>query len=68
MFVALASVHGLIIHQLDVKTTFIHGDLEEQIYMDQPEGFVASYGLKQAPRDWNKKFDDTVLISDYIVN
>ena len=38
MLVALASVHGLIIHQIDVKTTFLHGDLEEEIYMDQPEG------------------------------
>ena len=64
MLVALASVHGLIIHQMDVKTAFLHGDLEEEIYMDQPEGFCASgnerkvcklvksiYGLKQAPRD-----------------
>ncbi|KAL8134988.1 hypothetical protein AgCh_009856 [Apium graveolens] len=42
MLIALASVHGLIIHQMDVKTTFLHGDLEEEIYMDQPEGFVAS--------------------------
>ena len=79
--IALASVHGLIIHQMDVKTAFLHGDLEEEIYMDQPEGFVASgnerkvcklvksiYGLKQAPRDWHKKFDDTVLGSDFVVN
>ncbi|KAL8090653.1 hypothetical protein AgCh_039909 [Apium graveolens] len=42
MLIALAFVHGLIIHQMDVKTTFLHGDLEEEIYMDQPEGFVAS--------------------------
>ena len=81
MLVALASVHGLIIHQMDVKTAFLHGDLEEEIYMDQPEGFCASgnerkvcklvksiYGLKQAPRDWHKKFDETVLAFDFIVN
>ncbi|KAL8088682.1 hypothetical protein AgCh_038452 [Apium graveolens] len=74
MLIALASVHGLIIHQMDVKTAFLHGDLEEEIYMDQPEGFVASgnerkvcrlvksiYALKQAPIDWHKKFDETVL-------
>ena len=81
MLIALASVHGLIIHQMDVKTAFLHGDLEEEIYMDQPEGFVASgnerkvckliksiYGLKQAPRDWHKKFDDTILESEFVVN
>ncbi|KAE8684638.1 Chitin elicitor receptor kinase 1 [Hibiscus syriacus] len=54
----------------DVKTTFLHGDLEEEIYMRQPEGFIEAgkknlvcrlkkslYGLKQAPRQWYKKFD-----------
>jgi hypothetical protein len=48
---------------MDVKTTFVHGDLEEEIYMKQPEGFVVKgkkelvcklkkslYGLKQSPR------------------
>ena len=57
--------------QLDVKTTFFHGDLKEEIYMEQPKGFVASgqdhlvyrlkkslYGLKQALQQWYKKFDD----------
>ncbi|KAL7303977.1 hypothetical protein TKK_0003633 [Trichogramma kaykai] len=51
----------------DVKTVFLHGDLEEQIFMEQPEGFKDKssrvcllkknlYGLKQAPKNWNAKF------------
>jgi hypothetical protein len=62
LFIAIAAIYNLMIHQIDVKTTFLNGDLEEEIYMDQPEGFVLSgnehkvckllkslYGLKQAP-------------------
>nr|KYP31853.1 Retrovirus-related Pol polyprotein from transposon TNT 1-94 [Cajanus cajan] len=66
----LAAKLDLEIEQLDVKTAFLHGDLEEEIYMEQPEGFAepgkehlvcrlkkSLYGLKQAPRQWYKKFD-----------
>ncbi|CAA7059282.1 unnamed protein product [Microthlaspi erraticum] len=58
------------LEQMDVKTSFLHGDLDQELYMEQPEGFEVNpgkdqvcllkkslYGLKQAPRQWNKKFD-----------
>ena len=63
-------VENLHLKQLNVKTTFLCGDLEEYVYMKQPEGFMVAskessmcklkkslYSLKQAPRQWYKKFD-----------
>ena len=62
MLIAIAAIHNLEIHQMDVKTTFLNGDLDEEIYMVQPEGFMVPsqekkvcrlvkslYELKQAP-------------------
>ncbi|KAF3661256.1 hypothetical protein FXO38_11794 [Capsicum annuum] len=40
LLIALAIIHGFVIHQIDVKTTFLNGDLNEEFYMKQPEGFV----------------------------
>ena len=70
VLLALVAQFDLELQQLDVKTAFLHGDLEETIYMDQPEGFLAEgkedhvcqlkksfYGLKQSPRQWYKRFD-----------
>ena len=66
----IVAVENLHLEQLDVQTAFLHGDLEEDLYMRQPEGFIKQdkknlvcrlkkslYGLKQAPRQWYKKFD-----------
>ena len=66
---------------MDVKTAFLNGNLEESIYMVQPEGFVAKgqeqkvckllksiYGLKQASRSWNIRFDETIKTYDFKQN
>ena len=71
----LAARLNLEVEQLDVKTAFLHGDLEEEIYIQQPEGFEVKgkenlvckwkkslYGLLQAPRQWYKKFDSFMMI------
>ena len=71
MLLAKAAVEDLELHQVDVVTAFLHGDLEEEIYMLQPDGFQekgsehlvcrlkkALYGLKQAPRSWYHKLEE----------
>nr|GFC90477.1 zinc finger, CCHC-type [Tanacetum cinerariifolium] len=40
LLLALAAIYNLVIHQIDVKTSFLNGDLDEEVYMKQPEGFV----------------------------
>ena len=40
MLIAIAVLHNLDIHQMDVKTAFLSGELDEEIYMEQPEGFI----------------------------
>jgi hypothetical protein len=70
ILLALVAQFDLELAQLDVKTVFLHGDLEEEIYMSQPDGFKVTgkenwacklkkslYGLKQSPRQWYKRFD-----------
>lgn len=78
VILGLTASLDLELEQLDVKTAFLHGDLEEEIYMDQPEGFEEAgkehmvcrlkkslYGLKQAPRQWYKKFDSFMMSHGY---
>ena len=70
---ALVAHYDLELHQMDVKTAFLNGDLYENIYMAQSKGFVVEgkecmgyrlkksiYGLKQASRQWYLKFDETI--------
>ncbi|CAA7030319.1 unnamed protein product [Microthlaspi erraticum] len=79
--IGLAAIHDLVIHQMDVKTAFLNGVLEEEVYMEQPEGFVVPgsehkvcklvkslYGLKQAPKQWHQRFDEAVLSFGFKIN
>ena len=63
ILIVLASIHKLFIHQMDIKTTFLNGDLDDEIYMLQPEGCITPgqenkvcklnkslHGLKQTPK------------------
>ncbi|GKF11812.1 zinc finger, CCHC-type containing protein [Tanacetum coccineum] len=81
LLLALEAIHNLVIQQMDVKTTFLNGDLEEEVYMKQQEGFVMSgnehkvcklvkslYGLKQAPKQLHQKFDEVVSSSGFLLN
>ena len=73
LLMAIVARFDLELEQMDVKTAFLYGTLDETIYMQQPEGFEQKdrdkfvcrldrslYGLKQSPRQWNKRFDDFV--------
>lgn len=68
VLLAIAAVNNMEIKQFDVKTAFLYGNLNEEVYMQQPDGFTIDnstfvcklnksiYGLKQSPRCWNLKF------------
>ncbi|KAK8505509.1 hypothetical protein V6N12_075851 [Hibiscus sabdariffa] len=79
--VAKAAFHDYEIWQMDVKTVFLNGKLEEDVYVTQPEGFVTPensgmvcklqrsiYGLKQASRSWNLRFNDAIKEFGFIKN
>jgi len=72
---ALSAQQDMIVHQVDIHTAFLNGDLEEEIFIEPPPGIVtfskdevcklhkALYGLKQAPRAWNKSL--VQFLSDF---
>ncbi|KAK8700448.1 hypothetical protein V6N13_018844 [Hibiscus sabdariffa] len=81
ILLAIAAFHDYEIWQMDVKTAFLNGKLEEDVYMTQPEGFVTPenagkvcklqrsiYGLKQASRSWNLRFNDAIKEFGFIRN
>ncbi|GKC69640.1 putative RNA-directed DNA polymerase [Tanacetum coccineum] len=78
IILAIAAIKNLEVHQIDVKTAFLNEDLEEEIYMEQPEGFIAPgkvrklvkslYGLKQAPKQWHQNFDHIMLECGFKIN
>ena len=64
------------VHHMDVKSAFLHGYIHEEIYMNQPEGYISDpslvcklkkslYGLKQAPREWYSKMDAFLLSQNF---
>nr|GEW64194.1 Gag-Pol polyprotein [Tanacetum cinerariifolium] len=74
IFLAYAAHKSFTVFQMDVKTTFLHGSLKEDVYVCQPEGFIdadhpshvyklkkALYGLKQAPRAWYDELSTFLL-------
>nr|KAJ0190827.1 hypothetical protein LSAT_V11C800451990 [Lactuca sativa] len=57
LLLALIAIHNLVIHQMDVKTAFLNGDLDEEIYMKQPEGFVMPVYVDKAKKFLSSSFD-----------
>ena len=73
--IALAVHENIKLHHMDVKTTFLNGELHEQVFMSQPELFVKKgkenfvchlkksiYGLKRSPCCWNMALDDHLIV------
>jgi hypothetical protein len=81
ILLAIAAFFDYEIWQMDVKTAFLNGNVEEELYMIQPEGFVdpkdagkvcklqrSIYGLKQASRSWNLRFDEVIKGFGFVQN
>jgi hypothetical protein len=72
IILAIAVNNNMLLHQMDVKTAFLNGKIDEELYMEQPEGFSnetkqvcklqrSLYGLKQAPRAWNERINTALI-------
>ncbi|GKB51417.1 putative ribonuclease H-like domain-containing protein [Tanacetum coccineum] len=78
IFLAFAAHMNMVVYQMDVKTAFLNGNLREEVYVSQPDGFVdpdnpnhvyklkkALYGLKQAPHAWYDMFSSFLISQDF---
>ncbi|GJV14797.1 retrovirus-related pol polyprotein from transposon TNT 1-94 [Tanacetum coccineum] len=78
IFLAFAAHMNMVVYQMDVKTAFLNGNLREEVYVSQPDGFVdpdkpnyvyklkkALYGLKQAPRAWYDMLSSFLITNDF---
>ncbi|GJY94498.1 retrovirus-related pol polyprotein from transposon TNT 1-94 [Tanacetum coccineum] len=78
IFLAFAAHMNMVVYQTDVKTAFLNGNLREEVYVSQPDGFVdkdnpnhvyklkkALYGLKQAPRAWYDMLSSFLISQDF---
>ncbi|GJV92274.1 retrovirus-related pol polyprotein from transposon TNT 1-94 [Tanacetum coccineum] len=78
IFIANATTKNMIIYHMDVKTAFLNGVLQEEVFVSQPEGFKdpdnpthvyrlkkALYGLKQAPRAWYNTLSKFLLANNF---
>ncbi|GJT84347.1 probable carboxylesterase 2 [Tanacetum coccineum] len=78
VLIAIANAKGWPLHQLDINNAFIHGFVDEEIYMKQPEGYTKAsqgqvfklnkslYGLKQASRQWNQELSEFLYVLDLL--
>jgi len=79
ILLAMTTNMDLVLEQMDVTTTFLHGELDEKILMEQPKGFKSKgkieqvcllkkslYGLKQSPRQWYKRFDTFMIEHGFV--
>jgi len=79
VLMAIINMYDLELEQMDVNTSFLHGELEETIYMQQSEGFVEDntkvcllkkslYELKQSRRQWYRRFDEFLVKAGFVIS